>query len=260
MKKYYILSSIGAVLLAGCGDNNSSGEEQNPNEIDNSNTSQNNIMEEEAEAILEESLEQLEQMENTYREIAIDSDADNPDISGVEKEWVFIEEDDVFIHREINVSGEEKVYLYTDKEDPEYSIYYEEGNSEAVRYESPSKETWFHQQRELFEGALEEGEIQYVREEEINGFEADVLEIAFHNVSYHWFDQDSSFEVRSEIDADVEGEGIINSNMEEQDLTEEILKYDVNPAFEESLFETPEEIELMEGTYEEVSEKLDGKF
>ncbi|WP_139148924.1 outer membrane lipoprotein-sorting protein [Alkalicoccus daliensis] len=270
MKKRYILSFTSVMVLAGCGDNTAEENETNDNGNDEINEEAENnaqLEEEEAAAILEEALAEFDEIESVYRERPIDSDGDDPDITGEEKEWVFVEDGDVLVHREREFPEEElRTYMFTDREDPEYAIFYEEGSQEAIRYQIPETPTgaeevaWFQQQQELFEAILEDGEAELLRDEELNGFDTYVLETFYQDVSYRWFDQETHFQVRAEVDVDLEGPGIVESNIEERELTEEVYTYEINPTFDESLFELPEDMELAEGSYEDIPEERVEEF
>lgn len=263
MKKSYILSFTAVLLLVGCGENNAADEETNTeNASEDTNEGQNNepAEEEKAADVLEKARAELGDMNSVYRERPFDSDDDDPDVTGTEKEWVFIEDGEVFIHREREFPEEDtRTHVITDRENPAYAIFYEEGDEEAIRYEPPEavseEEVWFRQFEELLEGVLQEGEFSYEGEEEINGYQTHEVEMMYIDISNRWFNEETHFQVRAEIDIDLEGPGVVNTNMEERELTEEVYDYEINPAFDESLFELPEDLEIIEGSYEDVPEE-----
>lgn len=279
MKRYYITVSAGLFILAGCGGNEETAEnadnENNGNtentEVNEAENNANNSageeldQDEEATDVLEQAISFHEDLESFYREITVEtySDAEDRYITSTEKEWIFMEEDDVFIRNETEShEGGFTTHLITDVEDPNYSIHYVEGDDEAIRYETPvppsEDELWFNMNVNRYENMLEERELIYAGEEEINDFETHAIESPGEDgMTQLWFDEETYFEVRSERGAE---EGVSeDNNGEEQSANsvEEVLEYEVNPEMDEELFQLPDDIEITDGTMEDITEKLE---
>jgi hypothetical protein len=265
VKKYYILSSAGVLLLAGCGNDNAGENETDNTEVEEETAANNEEeteegsepeQDEEAVEVLEEALNTLEGMDSSYREVSVDS--------MVEKQSIFIEDGEIFIHtvRE-NDENEEPLYTFTDLDDPDYSIIYREGDDEAVRYETPAPPTedtlWFRMEAGQYETMLEEADLHYEGEEEINDYNTHALEVDGETTEDRWFEEENYIQVRHDMDEDmeVEIEGENASDEVDTDLSEEVLDFEINPEFDESLFEVPDDMELTEGTEEDMVEVID---
>ncbi|TVP83293.1 MAG: hypothetical protein EA344_09875 [Alkalicoccus sp.] len=267
MKKYYILSCAGALLLAGCGNDEAenTGNEETNTEENNAEAEENNDespeQDEEAVEVLEEAVATLEGMDSVYREAAVDYSDDS---SMVEKQSIFIEDGYIYIHSvQEGGEAEEPLHTFTDVDDPDYSIIYREGDDEAVRYETPAPPTedtlWFRMEAGQYETMLEEADLYYEGEEEINDYSTHALEVGGETTENRWFDGENYMQVRLDMDEDmeVEIEGENASDEVYTDLSEEVLDYEINPEFDESLFEVPDDMELTEGTEEDMVEVID---
>lgn len=108
-----------------------------------------------------------------------------------------------------------------------------------------------------YENMIEDSELSYIGEENVNDFSTYVLESEEEEATSRlWFDQEAYFEVRSDAEADVDIEGDdINEGLEEGfelNTTEEVLDYEVNPQMDDELFTVPDDMEVVDGDLEDI--------
>ncbi|CAM3872571.1 hypothetical protein [Alkalicoccus chagannorensis] len=227
-----------------------------------------------AEEIVEEAIALYDDLDSIYFEIEGEIDQeleaeDMPDgeieMTTWERQWDFIEDGDFYnrLELEMRSEGEEegedfeteepRSYTFTDADDPDHQISYEEGDEEAIRYEQPIE----GDQEDLSAGAvqyemlLDEADLTLDGEQEVNGFEAYRIEAETDGaVTTYWFDVETFYEVKREseeesdaedLDAEV-GAGMGNTV---------VIEYELNPDFDEELFEAPDDIEVVDGTFED---------
>ncbi|MFD2828924.1 LolA family protein [Corticicoccus populi] len=226
-----------------------------------------------AEDVLEEAAAFYDGLDGLYFvteseiDIAADGEEENmPEAeltqSITEKQWQFMEEDAYYNRLEVEMmmEGEEDGeaidnampvnYQLTDLNDPDYTISYDEGDSEAIRHESGTNA---EEMDDLSTGAypyeqlLENAELTYIGEEDINGFQTYHVEAEQDGeTTGYWFDQETFFEVKQES-----GQNDDEASVGAAESDIEIIEYEVNPAFDESLFTAPEDIDVVDGDLED---------
>ncbi|MBM7840948.1 hypothetical protein JOC54_004242 [Alkalihalobacillus xiaoxiensis] len=274
MKKALIVALCSTTaLLVACNDN-SNGEENdtaNNNEEtemtetdtddETDNTDEDDMT---AEDVVNEAIALFDDLESLYIEMEGSGDVDfgsedmDEELDDVEmdldmntKEWIFSEGDEMYNRTETEVgvgvesdeeSGADEVvsYGFTDYDDPNYMIMYDEGDTEATRVEN-SMEFDFSTLAHEYEDLLENAELTLVGEEEVNGYQAYHIEAEMDDeVRSYWFDTENFYAVRLEVEAGQDEEGGFSSQ-------DDVIDYELNPSFDESLFQVPDDIEVVDG-------------
>ncbi|MDX6154516.1 hypothetical protein [Marinococcus sp. PL1-022] len=179
-----------------------------------------------------------------------------------ETQWDYVRDGAYYNRLELDVTteGEENgesfseeeptSYQFTDPEDPAYTITYDEGDEEAIRYDAGRSDEGYDMSQGAapYEQLLEEADLTYVGEEEVNGYDTYHIQAEMNDGSSdYWFDQETYYEIKSERETSADEEqaaGDATSNME-------VVDFEVNPNFDESLFQTPEDIDVVDGELED---------
>ncbi|MEK4566851.1 hypothetical protein MKX54_19415 [Alkalihalobacillus sp. FSL R5-0424] len=283
MKKAIVITVTGAVFLAACGSEEES-QTATANETEETGTEETTSEEADAnedtedapsaEEILEKAIAFYDGLTSLYMvsegEISVDFDADQENVpegdvstSITETHWNFIQDGELFTRMDLEFSteGEEDgeafsdemptSYQFSDLDDPVFTITYDEGDEEAIRYEQgvdPTQDDlsdWAN----LYEGLLEDAELTYVGEEEINGFSTYHIEADRDGqVNEYWFDQETFYEIKMESETAVEDAEHAAGDTSSSGA---VIEYEVNPDFDESLFQAPEDVEVVDGEFED---------
>lgn len=264
------------IMLAACGDNEDT-DEQNDQTNGEESTEANTEEQAEdmtAEEILTEAIAFYDDLDSLHveREGSLNQEIDTPeqdedmndanvDMMTSDKQWQFQQEDGFYQRTEIGMNmvvdeeGEEEVedemptsYSFTDSEDPAYMITYEEGDNEALRYENPTSDESlsFDMHGQEYEAILEDAELSLVGEETINGYDTYHIEADQDGeITEYWFDKDTFFEIKRTLDSSSESPDGEFSN--EGGGIDTVVDYEVNPDFDASLFQAPDDIEVVDG-------------
>ncbi|QKS72943.1 hypothetical protein FLK61_40810 [Paenalkalicoccus suaedae] len=292
MKKTNIaFSAMTAVaLLAACGSNDNNGEEapvnnaqvennepaNEPDQNNEENMEQENDandpdvggalpQDEEAVDVLEQAISFHEGLTSVYVDSVSESMVGEEMTTTDQMEWIFVEGDITYVREESMTSTEDGAdiplnIMFTDESDPAYHIFYTEGDEEAIRYEAAENTAaediaWFNSYGERYDSYMVDAGLTYVGEEEVNGFNTHHIDIELEGQTLSlWFDQETYMEVRSEGNLVLTGEG--DAGAGSATTTREVLEFEVNPEFDESLFMAPEGMEVTEGSYEDIASRL----
>ncbi|WYP26456.1 hypothetical protein NSQ54_19365 [Alkalihalobacillus sp. FSL W8-0930] len=283
MKKAIVLTVTGAVFLAACG---SEDESQTATANETAETGTEETMNEEkesdedaedtpsAEEIVEEAIAFYDGLTSLYMvsegEVSVDFDADQENVpegdvstSITETHWNFIQDGELYTRMDLEFSteGEEDgeafsdemppSYQFSDLDDPVFTITYDEGDEEAIRYEQgvdPTQDD-LSDWASLYENLLENAELTYVGEEEINGFSTYHIEADRDGqVTEYWFDQETFYEIKMESETAVEDAEHAAGDTSSSGA---VIEYEVNPDFDESLFQAPDDVEVVDGELED---------
>jgi hypothetical protein len=187
-----------------------------------------------------------------------------------ETHWNFIQEGELYtrMDMEFSTEGEEDgeafsdemptTYQFSDLDDPSLTITYDEGDEEAIRYEQgidPTQDD-LSDWASLYENLLEDAELTYVGEEEINGYSTYHIEAERDGqVTEYWFDQETFYEIKMGSETAVEDAEHAAGDTSSSGA---VIEYEVNPEFDESLFQAPEDVEVVDGELEDtLSSKMD---
>lgn len=273
---------MGVLFLTACGDEeqdeaangqeDTEQQEESVEEVNEDNAADEN-KEPTAEEVLEGAVAFYEDLDGLYfvveseMDMETDGEEDMPEGEATtttrEVQWQFMTDEEYYNRLEVEMTteGEEEgeefseeqptTYQFTDIEDSSYTISYDEGDTEAIRYESG---TDGGEMDDLSSGAyqyeqlLEDAELTYVDEEEVNGYETYHIEAEQDGeVTEYWFDQETYYEIRQETSQSGGDESLAGS----ADNEIEVVEYEANPEFDESLFEAPDEIEVVDGELED---------
>ncbi|CAM3872415.1 hypothetical protein [Alkalicoccus chagannorensis] len=258
------ISAAVLLALAACG---------NENTNENDNGTGNDGVEDlpSAETVVDEAAALYEEIDGFYveRETVHEREEDMEDMNGVqsaegmpeggtdlmieERVWMIEEDGEVWERLEVQdtIYGEEdgepveiegpEAVRFTDQEDPAYQISYNRGEAEASRGE-PFAQGDVASEADTYDRLLDEADLTLDGEEEINGVDTYRIDVEEEDlVSTYWFDADTFFEVKRES-AEEEG----GTGMGGDPGSREVLDYDLDPAWEEDLFEPPEDVEVIE--------------
>ncbi|QKS72665.1 hypothetical protein FLK61_39315 [Paenalkalicoccus suaedae] len=179
-----------------------------------------------------------------------------------ETHWEFIQDGEYYNRLEVEAlsegteDGEEFTeeepmnYSFTYLDDPTYQITYDEGDTEAIRFEQPIEQEEsvdFSQWAFQLEDILMNAELTYEGTEEINGYDTYHVRAEMDGeVSEHWFDQDTYYEVQTVTSSEAGEE-----SPGDQTTISTVTDYELDPDFDESLFEAPEDVEVVDGSFED---------
>jgi outer membrane lipoprotein-sorting protein len=277
MKKAIVLSVTGAVFLAACG-SEEEGQTATANETEETGTEEAVSEDTEdapsAEEIVEEAIAFYDGLTSLYMvsegEVNVAFDGEQEDVpegdistSITETHWNFIREGELYTRMDLEFSteGEEDgeafsdemptTYQFSDLDDPALTITYDEGDEEAIRYEQgidPTQED-LSDWASLYETLLEDAELTYVGEEEINGYSTYHIEAERDGqVTEYWFDQETFYEIKMESETAVED---AEHSAGDTSSSGAVIEYEVNPNFDESLFQAPDDVEVVDGELED---------
>ncbi|MEN0645385.1 hypothetical protein MKY91_19655 [Alkalicoccobacillus gibsonii] len=277
MKKAIVLSVIVAVFLAACGSEDES-QTATANETEETGTEEAVSEDTEdapsAEEIVEEAIAFYDGLTSLYMvsegEVNVAFDGEQEDVpegdistSITETHWNFIREGELYTRMDLEFSteGEEDgeafsdemptTYQFSDLDDPALTITYDEGDEEAIRYEQgidPTQED-LSDWASLYETLLEDAELTYVGEEEINGYSTYHIEAERDGqVTEYWFDQETFYEIKMESETAVEDAEHAAGDTSSSGA---VIEYEVNPDFDESLFQAPDDVEVVDGELED---------
>ncbi|MFS0788197.1 hypothetical protein ABC345_17685 [Shouchella sp. 1P09AA] len=280
MKKTWLVALCSTtVLLAACMD----GEDENTDENANGNAETEETTDQAAEDdeltaedILQEAIALYDGLEGLYMETVgegdfdfsideediedeIDEEANSTEL-GLEmniRQWTFVDRDDFYdrseqemimnMETDSEANTEERIsYSFTDYDDPAYAIMYDEGDDEAIRVER-DLDFDFSQMAQRYEDLLENAdELTLVGEEEVNGYQTYHVEAEMDGETMaFYFDQDTYFSVRDEI---VGGNDDMDTTLDGGFQAEDdVIDYELNPEFDESLFQAPDDMEVTDG-------------
>lgn len=277
MKKAIVLSVTGAVFLAACG-SEEEGQTATANETEETGTEEAVSEDTEdapsAEEIVEEAIAFYDGLTSLYMvsegEVNVAFDGEQEDVpegdistSITETHWNFIREGELYTRMDLEFSteGEEDgeafsdemptTYQFSDLDDPALTITYDEGDEEAIRYEQgidPTQED-LSDWASLYETLLEDAELTYVGEEEINGYSTYHIEAERDGqVTEYWFDQETFYEIKMESETAVEDAEYAAGDTSSSGA---VIEFEVNPDFDESLFQAPDDVEVVDGELED---------
>lgn len=279
MKKTIVLTVTGAVFLTACGGESES-QTATANETDETGTVEASSTDGEAEEsltaeeIVEEAIAFYDGVTSLYMmsegDVSVDLDEDlenvpEGNISTFIKEshWNFIKDGELYTRMDLEFAteGEEDgeafsdemptSYQFSDPNDPSFTITYDEGDDEAIRYEQgvdPAQED-FSNWASMYENLLENAELTYVGEEEVNGFETyHISSDRDGQKTDYWFDQETFYEIKMESETTVEDAEHAAGDTSSSGA---VIEYEVNPDFDESLFQAPDDIEVVDGELED---------
>ncbi|TSB47441.1 LolA family protein [Alkalicoccobacillus porphyridii] len=281
MKKLLVCALTGLVFLSACVEEEQGEEEFGAanGEVEQNDSDQNELDADtpSPEDILNEAIAFYDDLTGLYivvdgeSDVELDGEQENvPEgsisMSTKETQWNFIEDGALFTRLELEsfVDGEEEGedfaaeqqtnIQFSDLDDPNYTITYDEGDDQAVRFETGASADqedmtiWASEYQSL----LEEAELAYVGEEEINGYLTYQIEATLDGeVTSYWFDQETYFEIKTEHSTVADTENAAGDT----DSTIEVVEYEVNPEFDESLFQAPEGVEVVDGELEDTFEE-----
>ncbi|MEY8752817.1 LolA family protein [Alkalicoccobacillus gibsonii] len=277
MKKAIVLSVTGAVFLAACG-SEEEGQTATANETEETGTeeavSEDTDDAPSAKEIVEEAIAFYDGLTSLYMvsegEVSVDLDGEQENVpegdistSITETHWNFIQEDELYtrMEAEFSTEGEEDgeafsdemptTYQFSDLDDPALTITYDEGDEEAIRYEQgidPTQDD-LSDWASLYETLLEDAELTYVGEEEINGYSTYHIEAERDGqVTEYWFDQETFYEIKMESETAVEDAEYAAGDTSSSGA---VIEFEVNPDFDESLFQAPDDVEVVDGELED---------
>ncbi|MCM2674494.1 hypothetical protein [Alkalicoccobacillus plakortidis] len=276
MKKAVIATLISSVTILGaCNSDDSSTESTETDQVNENETTTTDEMDSNdeltAEEIVEEAIALYGDLEGLYvlREGSGDLNFEPPEedeagnldmeLEMSTYEWTYVTDGDLYNRTEsvMESSGEEEggestnaestSYSFTDIDEPSYLITYNEGDEEAVRIENPTTEEFtFDMIGERYQGLLEEAELTLEGEEEVNGYQAyHITAEVDDGIEEYWFDTETFFEVKGEISMSSESEEqSVDSSVTAGDT---VIEYKLNPDFDETLFQVPEDLEVVDG-------------
>jgi len=280
MKKTWLVALCSTtVLLAACTDGEDENTEENANGNGETEETTDQAAEDDeltAEDILQEAIALYDGLEGLYMETVgegdIDFSIDEEDIEdeideeansaelGLEmniRQWTFVDGDDFYdrseqemimdVETDSDANTEETVsYSFTDYDDPAYAIMYDEGDDEAIRIERDLDFDFSHM-AQRYEDLLDNAdELTLVGEEEVNGYQTYHVEAEMDGETMaFYFDQDTYFSVRDEIiGGDDDMDTTLDGGFQAED---DVIDYELNPEFDESLFQAPDDMEVTDG-------------
>lgn len=295
MKKTLATALAGVLVLSACGTDDENGESSNENEEEQEEASGNEENEEQqqeeqqqeeqeeeppsAEEIIDEAIAFYDGLEGLYfvtegdMDMDLDEEQENVPEGNItttiqETQWDFIEDGTYYNRLELDMAmeGEEDgeafseddptEYQFSDLEDPAYTIAYDEGDEQAIRYEAgaqleePDMSSWAGE----YEVLRDEAALTFVGEEEINGFQTYHIEADNEgDVSEHWFDQETYYEIKWERHTSADEEHAAGDTASDS----EVVEFEANPEFDETLFEAPDDIEVVDGELEDTLSTAD---
>lgn len=293
MKKTLAAALVGVLALSACGTDDENGDTSNGNDEgqgDQEQTSENENSEEQeqeeqeeeppnAEEIIDEAIAFYDDLEGLYfvtegdMDMDLDEEQENVPEGNItttiqETQWDFIEDGTYYNRLELDMAmeGEEDgeafseddptEYQFSDLEDPTYTIVYDEGDEQAIRYEAgaqleePDMSSWAGE----YEVLRDEAALTFVGEEEINGFQTYHIEADNEgDVSEHWFDQETYYEIKWERHTSADEEHAAGDTASDS----EVVEFEANPEFDETLFEAPDDIEVVDGELEDTLSTAD---
>lgn len=279
MKKTWLVALCSTtVLLAACTDGEDENTEENANGNGETEETTDQAAEDDeltAEDILQEAIALYDGLEGLYIETVgegdIDFSIDEEDIEdeideeansaelGLEmniRQWTFVDGDDFYdrseqemimnVETDSDASTEERVsYSFTDYDDPAYAIMYDEGDDEAIRIERDLDFDFSHM-AQRYEDLLDNAdELTLVGEEEVNGYQTYHIEAEMDGETMSfYFDQDTYFSVRDEVEGGDDMDTTLDGGFQAED---DVIDYELNPEFDESLFQAPDDMEVTDG-------------
>lgn len=283
MKKILLTSILSTtVLLTACGsdDNNeeadSNGQgtstEENSNEENESDNNSDDSLT--GEDVLNEAIALYDDVTSLYvvREGALDQDISMPDDEeeagdasvemNITESQLHVIQDGEFYQRNensitsiVNEEGEDPEeqnmgtsISFTDADDANYLISYDEGDTEAIRYEGPDpSEFSFSDYSNPYEQMLENGEVELLGEEEINGFQTYHVSVEEDGeVTEFWFDTETFFEIQNTLQSESESQD--GEFQSEGGGTNTVVEYELNIEPDMSQFQAPDDIEVVDGS------------
>ncbi|MBM7837072.1 hypothetical protein JOC54_000303 [Alkalihalobacillus xiaoxiensis] len=268
-----------AVLLGACSDgedentNGDNGNTNNEQEETNDNGDNNASNEEDdltAEEIMEEVIALYNGLEGLYVEaegsgdVSFEMPEDEEEIGDAEmdlntssKEWNFMQDGMIYNRSEVMIAigveeeggetaeEETTTISFTDIDDPNYAITYEEGDEEAVRYEDEiTQDFTFSMMAEPYQDVLDNGSLTLVGEEEINGYQTYNVEAEQDGETMSfWIDQETFFPIKETMKESNEGE-TVEGSVEAEDT---VIDFELNPTFDESAFVAPDDLTVEDG-------------
>ncbi|GAF22765.1 hypothetical protein JCM19047_2534 [Bacillus sp. JCM 19047] len=248
MKKALVVALCSTTaLLVACNDN-SNGEENDNNTANeetemtetNDETDETDDTDEDtmtAEDVVNEAIALFGDLESLYVEMEGSGDVDfgsedmdeelddaEMDLDMNTREWIFVEGEDMYNRTETEIgvgvendeesSADEMIsYGFTDYDDPNYMIMYDEGDTEATRVEN-AMDFDFTMLAEEYKDLLDNAELTLVGEEEVNGYQSYHIEAEMDDeVRSYWFDTENFYAVRLEVEAGQDEEGGFSSKM-----------------------------------------------
>ncbi|PPA68449.1 hypothetical protein [Jeotgalibacillus proteolyticus] len=179
-----------------------------------------------AESILTSAAALYDGLDGVYYEVEKETTSEHQSEELLEKQWIYDNEHGFFRHSEITEDDDITFHLFTDLEDPDYIFETNDKKGDAERYENPFPENNdLALAGEQYEYLLENAELTFKGEEEVNGYETYHIEAAHDGiVSHYWFDQETFYEVKHSY------------NHPSAHYSSEVVDYELNPEFDESLF------------------------
>ncbi|KYG34106.1 hypothetical protein [Alkalihalobacillus trypoxylicola] len=180
-------------------------------------------------------------------------------------EWIYMIDGDYYNRTELvsEVYGEEgengdmeerTSYSFTELDNPTYLISYEEGDGVGIRFESPIEEFSFSMLGERYQSLLNNAELTFIGEEEVNGFHTYHIKSEQNgHVEEYWFDSETFFEVKvTSTFGSSTGVDSVDSLATAED---QVMEYELNPDFDETLFQVPNDLEISDGQLEDTLEE-----
>ncbi|MDQ0209021.1 hypothetical protein [Alkalicoccobacillus murimartini] len=280
MKKAAVLTISGAVFLAACSNEEpmqsetaDASEEVEQNDMNQDDTESTDEEPPSPEEIVEQAIAFYDDLHSLYlvaegeNHMDLDAEQENVPEGNIsmfirEEQWNFIEDGKLYTRLEMESysEGDEdgesfseempNSIQFSDLDDPAFTITYDEGDDEAIRYE-PGVDP---EQADLtdwaspYENMLENAELTYIGEEEVNGYQTYHIESDLDGeVTEYWFDQETYYEIMMERATSADEE----HSAGDLDSSNGVIDFEVNPDFDESLFQAPDDIEVVDGELED---------
>ncbi|GAF11122.1 hypothetical protein JCM19046_1612 [Bacillus sp. JCM 19046] len=285
MKKILFTSILSStVLLTACGSDDANGDadnndqetptEESATEENESDTNGENSMT--GEDVLNEAIALYDDVTSLYvvREGALDQNISMPDdeeagdaeieMNITETQLQVIQDGDFYQRNEhsitsiVNEEGQDPeeqdmgtTVSFTDADDPNYLISYDEGDTEAIRYEGPDTGDFsFSEYAYPYEQMLENGEVELIGEEEINGYQTYHISVEEDGeVTEFWFDTETFFEIQSTLNSESESQD--GEFQTEGGGMNTVVEYELNIEPDMSQFQAPDDIEVVDGEIED---------